>query len=327
LFAAFQNFFASRTGKKRQVGYPRFKAKHAKQSYTTNNINDNIKIDFTRKKLKLPKIDTWTTYRDDRTFTEPIKSVTVSKTKSGKYQAAIRIEREVSIEPKQTLEEKEITAFDMSFSSFLVSENERRINPRFYRKLERKVKTLHRQLLRKQKGSCNRAKVRVKLARIYEEIGNARTDWLHKQSLELARKHDAVILEDVSVEGMKQFNPGFTKTITLDFAWGEFTRMLGYKMERLGKHLVLVDRFFPSSKRCSTCGYINTGLQLAERAWTWPQCRTHHNRDVNAAKNLKQEGMRLLQEERNVRIQQSSTAGTAGSYASGDRVRSVGDGR
>ena len=135
--------------------------------------------------------------------------------------------------------------------------------------------------------------------------------------------HDAIIIEDLNIEGMMQFNTGIAKTITLDFSWGEFTRMLEYKMIRQGKHLVKVDRFYPSSKLCSNCGYKHDRLQLSDREWTCPECRTYHNRDENASKTLKIEGTRILEEEKEIMIIKSSTAGTAGSYASEDRVRPV----
>jgi putative transposase len=161
------------------------------------------------------------------------------------------------------------------------------------------------------------------VARLYDQIGNARTDWLHKQSTQLARRYEAVILEAVSVEGMKRFNKGFAKTVILDFSWGEFKRMLTYKMERRGKHLVLVDRFFPSSKMCSTCKHVNQDLNLSERTWTCPKCGVPHERDENAARNLRREGQRILIEEKNIIINHSSTVGTTGSHASGDRIRPV----
>jgi putative transposase len=136
LLTAFRHFFTALTDPTRKVGYPRFKSKRDNQSYKTNNINDNIKIDFARKRLKLPKISTWVAYRDDRVFTEPIQSVTVSKTKSGKYFAALLILRELPVKPKPPIYEDKLAAFDMSFSSFLVSEHGKRENPRFYRTQE-----------------------------------------------------------------------------------------------------------------------------------------------------------------------------------------------
>ena len=149
LFQAFQNFYNGLKGKRPRVGYPRFKSKHNKQSYTTNNINNNIKIDFKRKKLKLPKINMWFSYRDDRTFNEKIRKVTVSKTKSGKYFASISFKRKVNIQVKTNIHESKIAAFDMSCKKFMVGTSNRFINPRFYRKHENKLKNFHRKLSRK----------------------------------------------------------------------------------------------------------------------------------------------------------------------------------
>jgi putative transposase len=321
LFQAFQNFFDGVKGKRPRVGYPSFKSKHGSQSFTTNNINNNIKIDFTRRKIKLPKIGAWFSYRDGRVFDEPIRKVTVSKTKSGKYFVSVAFKRESNVNPVQEVEENRISAFDMSFSSFLVSGNGKMDNPRFYRKNERKVKRLHRNLSRKQKGSSNRDEARIKLARFYDRIGNARTDWQHKLSREIANRNDVVILEDLNVEGMKRFNSGFAKTVTLDFSWSDFMRMLGYKMEWAGKYLVLVDRFFPSSQLCSSCGYQYHEITLDQREWDCPSCSVHHDRDINASKNLQKEGIRILTE-RGIKINKS-TVGTTGSHASGDRARPV----
>ncbi len=323
LFQAFQNFFNGIKGKRPRVGYPSFKSKHGKQSYTTNNINDNIKIDLQTKRIKIPKIDVWFKYSDDRVFGEKIRKVTISKTKSGKFFVSLSFERETNIEPMQEIDESKITALDMSFASFVVSENGRMENPRFYRKNERKLKRLHRQVSRKQKGSSNRNKARVNLARFYDRIGNARKDWQHKVARELVSANDAIIMEDLNVEGMKRFNSGFAKTVTLDFSWSEFVRMIGYKAERAGKHVVLADRFYPSSKACSACGFVNDKLKLSDRTWECPSCHDTHDRDVNAAKNLAREGKRILLERTNIKIITNATAGTAGSHASGDRVRPV----
>jgi putative transposase len=323
LFQAFQNFFDGMKGKRPRVGYPSFKSKHSKQSYTTNNINDNIKIDFEKKRIKLPKIDAWFKYRDDRTFIEKIRKVTISKTKSGKYFASISFEREKNVKQMQEIDEGKITALDMSFASFIVSENGRMDNPRFYRKNEQKLKRLHRQVSRKRKGSSNRNKACVTLARFYDWISNARTDWQHKISRELVNANDVIILEDLNVEGMKRFNSGFAKTVTLDFSWSEFVRMIAYKAERDGKYLVLVDRFYPSSKTCSACGFVNDDLTLSDRVWTCPSCHVIHDRDTNSTKNLKREGKQILFEGMNVKINTTATAGTAGSHVSGDRARPV----
>ncbi|MHA1917846.1 MAG: RNA-guided endonuclease TnpB family protein [Candidatus Ranarchaeia archaeon] len=219
------------------------------------------------------------------------------------------------------MEEHQVAAFDMSFSSFIVSESGRGVNHGFYRKNENKLKKLHRKLSRKKQGSSNRGKARVVLARFFDKITNLKDDWLYKEALRLTREYDIVVLEDLCVERMKKFSKGFAKTVSLDFSWSKFTRILSYKMEQRGKFFVLVGRFFPSSKTCSSCGYVNNDLELSNRQWTCSQCGVVHDRDVNAAINIRREGLRILREKQKIKIIKSCTAGTAGSYASGDRVR------
>ncbi len=184
----------------------------------------------------------------------------------------------------------------MSATEFIVGENENFSNPRFYRSSESKLKRLHRQLSRKKKGSLNRWKARLRLVRTYEKIRNQKYDWAHKTTLKLANKYEAVILEDLNVQGMQQFNSGLSKSVTLDFSWHQFKTLLKYKLEWRGKHYQEVDRYFPSSKLCSACGYKNSDLTLAEREWVCPQCTTRHQRDINASTNIKREGIRLLKE-------------------------------
>jgi putative transposase len=162
LIKAFVKFFKG-LKEARKVGYPRFKSKRNRQSYTTYNVNNNIKIDFDRKRIKLPKVKTWIMYKDNRSFTETIRHVTVSKTKSGNYYAAILIEKELDITHLTEIREERIGAFDMSATEFLVGENEAFSNPRFYRSSESKLKRLHRQISHKKKGSQNRWKARLRL--------------------------------------------------------------------------------------------------------------------------------------------------------------------
>ena len=295
LLEAFQNFFNG-LKKAQKVGYPRFKSKKNKQTYTTYNINNNIKIDFEEKRIKLPKIKTWIKYKDKRGFAEPIRHVTVSKTKSGKYYASILVEAELDITPLEEIHCDDIAAFDMSASEFLVGEGEVFSNPRFYRSSETKLRKLHRQVSKKKKGSQNRWKARRRLACVYEHIANQKRDWTHKTTLKLANRYHAVILEDLNVKGMQQFNGGVSKSVTLDFSWHQFKTILKYKLEWRGKHYQEVDRFFPSSKLCSGCGYKNENLTLAIREWTCPECNTYHHRDKNAYINIKREGIRLLEE-------------------------------
>ena len=295
LIEAFQNFFNG-LKEARKVGYPRFKSKKQKQTYTTYNINNNIKIDFEKKRIKLPKIKTWIKFKDNRSFVEPIKHITASKTKSGKYYVSILIEEGVDVSPLEEIHCDDIAAFDMSASAFLVGEEKIFSNPRFYRFSEASLRKLHRQVSRKKKGSQNRWKARNRLARLYEKISNQKRDWTHKTTLQLADTFDAIILEDLNIKGMQQFNSGVSKSVTLDFSWHQFKTILNYKLEWRGKYYQEVDRFFPSSKLCSICGYKNEELSLSERKWTCPECGTHHHRDKNASTNIKKEGIRLLEE-------------------------------
>ena len=303
-------------------GFPRFKSRKGKQSYRTQYTGGNIAVDSAARQLKLPKLGI-VAYRDDRVFTERPKNVTVSKTKSGTYFASILVNQELEVEQKITVHESNVAGFDMSAKDFIVGENVRYENPRFYRNDQVQLARLHRHLSRKVKGSANRNKARVKLARLYDRIGNRRTDWLQKLSTELANHHDAVAVEDLNVEGMKRWNGGLAKSITLDFSWGEFVHILDYKMKWRGKRLVKVGRYFASSKTCSACGFINHGLALDQREWACPSCGTRHDRDINAAINITREGIRILRENNITVINDNTTAGTAESNARGDRARPV----
>ncbi|NVM30583.1 MAG: IS200/IS605 family element transposase accessory protein TnpB [Candidatus Helarchaeota archaeon] len=318
LLQAFQNFFRG-IHKGKKIGYPKFKSKKNKQTYTTYNINNNIRIDQKAKRIKLPKVG-WVKYRDDRNVVHPIKHVTVSRTRTNKYFVAIIIEVDIDVTSLNTIPLHKIEAFDMSAPNFLVNENVKLTNPRFYRDQERELKRLHKLVSRKQKGSKNRDKARFRLAKRYEKIQNQKMDWTHKLTHSLSNQFDAIILEDLNIQGMQQFNSGLSKSVTLDFSWNQFISYLRYKLEWQGKHLVLVDRFFPSSKRCSVCGQINNDLQLSERIWTC-QCGATHHRDVNASTNIKEEGLHILHDQGITIINDNySTVGTTGSHASGDRV-------
>jgi len=321
LFEAYRNFFNG-LKKGRKVGFPKFKSKKGKENYTTKQTNKNIRIDFERKKLKLPKLG-WLRFNDNREFSEKIKHATVKKTKSNKYFISLTLEAQEDAKELQEVHEKDIIAFDMSAKNFLVNILFKMENPRFYRSEEKKTKKLNRELSRKKKCSKNREKARVKLARQHDKICNRKKDWTHKLTRKLADSFDVVILEDLNVKGMQKFNSGLSKSVSLDFSWYQFTTYLKYKMEWLGKHFILVDRFFASSKLCSRCGWKNNNLTLREREWTCLECGTTHERDENASVNLKNEGIRILKEEKDITIihDDAPTVGTTGSYAFGEDVR------
>ena len=321
LFEAYQNFFNG-LKKGRKVGFPKFKSKKGKETYTTKQMNRNIKIDFERKKLKLPKLG-WLRFNDKRVFSEKIKHATIKKTKSNKYFVSLTLKAQEDIKELQEVHEKDITAFDMSATNFLVNDLVKMENPRFYRLEQKKTKKLNKELSRKKKGSKNREKARLKIARHYDTIYNRKKDWTHKLTRKLADTFDAIILENLNMMGMQKFNSGLSKSVSLDFSWYQFTTYLKYKMEWLGKHLILVDRFFASSKLCSCCGWKNNNLTLQERVWTCLNCGTTHKRDENASINLRDEGIRILKKEKSITIihDDKITVGTTGSHAFGDDVR------
>ncbi len=210
----------------------------------------------------------------------------------------------------------------MSATHFLITKGMSLINPRFYRKEDQKLKRLHKAVSRKRKGSRNREKTRLRLARVYEKINNQRNDWLHKLTHTFATHFDCVILEDLSIKGMQRFNSGLAKSVTLDFSWHQFVTLLRYKLEEQGKYLLLVDRFFPSSKMCSVCGEINELLRLSERSWECPACHTVHDREVNAACNLNQQGLAVLAALNIVVDSSTSVVGTTMSVF-GEEVRLI----
>lgn len=325
LDAAYQNFFDNwklrkEHKTKRYVGLPRFKSKRkADQTFTTKYVNGNIKIDFATRKLKLPKMATWIAYADDRVFTATIRRVTVSKTKSGHYFAAILIKRDAPVAPLTAIHEAKAIGFDMSMHDFLVTKEYKLQNPRFFRQSLNKIKKAHRKVSRSANGSKNRVKACRKLATVYDRYVHQKHDWMYQIARRIVNMYDAVILEDLNIKGMSMFNTGYAKSVTKDFSWGEFTRILAYQLAWAGKHYVEIDRYYPSSQLCSVCGYQYHELTLAEREWTCPQCHTQHDRDVNASENIKQEGLRLLQSRGITLIR--ATGGTPESYVSEDYVR------
>ena len=329
LQTAYKNFFRNIKERKNRktkkyIGYPKFKLKYNRQSYTTCITNYNIKIDWNDKLLKLPKLKRQVKFKDDRIVDAAIRNVTISKSKAGQYFASILFKANIQTEePKRIISEDKIIAFDMSAKDFLVNENFRFANPRFYRNSLNTLKRKHRALSRKKIGSKNRVKAKLGLAKRYNKVYNQKKDWTHKITHNLSKTYEAIILEDLNVDGMKRFNKGLAKSVSLDFSWSQFKTYLEYKCKRERNHLVLVDRYFPSSKSCSNCGYKNIELELKDREWICPECKTHHDRDVNASVNLKKEGIRLLKEN-NITIinpTKDNTIGTMGIHAFGDHVR------
>lgn len=285
LDTAFQNFF-----KQPKVGFPRFKSKkNRKNSYSTICVSNNIAISDGY--LKLPKVgQVKLKQHRDIPADYKLKSVTISQTPSGKYYASVLFEYESQV---QETEVHNAIGLDFSMKELYVDSNGNEpAYPHYYRKSEKKLKREQRKLSLMQKGSNNRNKQRLKVAKIHEKVSNQRKDFLHKQSRQIANTYDLVSIEDLDMKAMSQCL-NFGKSVS-DNGWGMFTAFLRYKLEEAGKRLVKVDRFFASSQICSVCGFkCSKTKDLSVREWTCPNCGVHHNRDVNAAVNIMNEGLRL----------------------------------
>lgn len=242
--------------------------------------------------LKLPKIG-FVKLKQHRQIPSDykLKSVTVSQTPSGKYYASVLFEYESQVQEK---EPHNFLGLDFSMHELYKDSNGNEPSyPRYYRQAEKKLKHEQRKLSLMQKGSKNRGKQRVRVARLHEKVANQRKDFLHKQSRQIANAYDCVCIENLDMKAMSQALH-FGKSVS-DNGWGMFTTFLQYKLEEQGKKLVKIDKFFASSQICSCCGYKNPETKnLSIRAWDCPECGTHHDRDVNAAINIRNEGMRIV---------------------------------
>ena len=288
LDTAFQNFFRDKS-----KGYPKFKSKkNHHYSYSTVCVNNNIKLE--NSVLTLPKIGK-IRIKQHRSIPEgyTLKSTTISRTPTGKYFASILFEYEVSIQPAELVN---IIGLDFSMHNlFVSSEEEFQVDEQFlhyYRKALDKLAREQRILSHRNRGSKRYDKQRKKIALLHEKIANQRKDYLHKLSRQITNAYDLICVEDLNMQGMSQAL-NFGKSVA-DNAWGMFLRYLGYKAEELGKKLVKIDKWFASSKMCHVCGYIHEELTLSSRKWKCPECQTEHDRDKNAAQNIKAEGMRMV---------------------------------
>lgn len=283
---AYKNFFDDPG-----TGFPKYKTKRSPvQSYTTNCVNGNIRLD--EGKLKLPKAG-WVKIKQHREIPDGyrLKSVTISRSASGKYHASILYEYEQHTEQAGI---RKVIGLDYAMHGLYVDSNgESAGYPGYYRKAEARLKKEQRKLSLMQRGSKNREKQRIRVAKLHEKVADQRKDFLHKCSRQIANACDCVCIEDLNMKGMSQ-GLHFGKSV-VDNGWGMFTGFLEYKLHDAGKLLVKVGKFYASSQTCSCCGYMNPATKdLSVRRWTCPVCGAEHDRDVNAAVNIRDEGMRIL---------------------------------
>ena len=293
---AYSNFFKGLSGKyKQKYGFPKFQKKKIGSSYRTMMTNNNIKIDFGKSKVKLPKLD-WISFNDLRTnINGIIKSATVSRSASGKYFVSLLLEQEFELQGVEISDElkTKTIGLDASMESFFVDNNGNSpAYEKLYRKYEPLLKKAQRKLSKKKLGSKSWYKTLLRINLIHEKIKNRRKDFTQKLSTELVRDYDVIVVEHLSLKGMSQaLNLG--KSV-MDLGYSEFVRQLNYKSLWNNKTLIQADKWFASSKICSICGYINKELELSDRKWDCPNCGMEHDRDQNAGINLKNYGIKEL---------------------------------
>ena len=278
LQTAFNNFFAKR------ARYPQYKRKDGPQSaeYTTSAFK------WDGRSLKLAKMAEPLAIRWSRTIPKAAKvtTVTVSKDAAGRYFVSLLCDEVVSPKPEVTGK----VGIDLGLTHFaILSTGEKIAAPNTFRKYEAKLAKLQRRLAKKQKGSKNRAKARLKVARLHAKIADARRDFLHKLSTRLINENQVIAIESLSVSNMQK-NRCLSKSIS-DAGWSEFVRQLEYKARWYGRELIGIDRWYPSSKRCSDCGYTMPKMPLNVREWVCPECGSIHDRDINAARNVLAAGL------------------------------------
>lgn len=285
---AYQKFF------KEHTGYPKFKSKKDRyKSYRTSCTKTTVggNIMFVNKHIKLPKLGL-VKVRDKQIPKGRILNATISQEPNGHYYCSICC---TDVEFTQYPKTNNNVGIDLGIVDFAIFSDENKIeNPHFYEDSEKKLAKLQRELSRKTIGGSNWNKARIKVANLQKHISNQRKDFLQKLTTEIVKTYDVICIEDLDVKAMKETDNSIRNKRVGDVSWSEFRRMLTYKSQWYGKTLSIVDRYFPSSQICHCCGHKD-GKKLEDiREWVCPKCGVIHDRDVNAAKNILNEGLRVL---------------------------------
>jgi putative transposase len=313
LDGAYNSFFKGR------AKFPKFKSKHNKNSFTVPQFTELIK-----NRLQIPKFKNGIDVILHRKFKGEIRQCTISKTSTKEYFVSILVETN-HVKLQKT---NKIIGVDLGVKDFIItSDGYKYKNNKYTKHYEKKLKTAQQHLSKKTRGSNRYELQRIKVAIVHKKITNSRMDNLQKISTELILRYDMIFLEDLNIKGMStrckpkqdengKYLPngqtaksGLNKSIN-DAGWGKFIEMLNYKAEWNDKQIIKINRFYPSSKACNNCGYINQNLRLNIRNWICPNCGVNHNRDINAAKNILKEGQKIL------------SSGTD-DYRRGDQIRPI----
>ena len=283
---AFSSFF------KKKSGYPNFKKKHGKQSSyhcTSINYGDNW--------IKIPKLKSNIKAKIHRSFDGELKSITLSKTKTGKYYASMLFDTlDKCLELRSSINADKMIGLDVGITHLLsCSTGDKQDNPKYLNRAQQNLRRKQKSLSRKVKGSRQRAKARLILAKCHEKVATCRNDFQHKLTKTLVDKNQAISVETLKVKNMLK-NHKLAKHIA-DAAWHKLLEKLEYKAKQSGVHLAKIDQWFASSKTCSSCSFKMDKLLLSVREWHCPNCNAHHDRDINAAVNIKKQGILKLKAE------------------------------
>jgi len=283
---------------KAQTKFPKFKSKHnSRQSYQ---CPQKVKVDFENNTIQIPMVKKVKAVLH-RKFEGIIRTCTISKTPTNKYFISILVELNQNLPIKPKVLEDTTIGIDLGIKDFYITSNGDKVkNPKYLRQSEMRLKSIQRRFSRTKKGSKNRIDLRILLAKQYEKVSNQRKDFLHKLTYELTHENqvDTICIENLNVKGMIK-NHKLAKSIS-DASWSKFVEFLTYKCDWYGKNLIQIGRFEPSSKICNNCGHYYKELTLEERFWKCSECNEEHNRDINAAKNIKNFGLITKLEDKDI---------------------------